>query len=377
MKIDLITYSRTRNYGGILQAYGLYHYLELEGYDISFIDYIPERCNIGNRAAFVEQAAAQSKVWSKSSLTKFLFSILRYPEIRKSYKPFLDFMDQRVKFTRPYYSLAELQSDPPKADVYLTGSDQVWNSQFTRDQQLDLPFYLPFVKTGKKISYASSFGKNTIPDQDKDMVRKLISEYQAVSVREKSGQEILSQLGIDAEVVVDPTILCPSQEWEAIASPRMDQDYLLLYQVRFNRDIYAVAKDVANRLGKKLIIISLDSKERRWANDHFKVSVPVEDWMSYIKYADGVITDSFHASVFSILFETPFVVNFSTRKGMSTRISNLLDMTGLNKQCVNTFESEAVWRTLLQEINWDEAHLNFEIQRKNSIEWLKNALEHK
>ena len=82
--IKLITYSRTRNYGGILQAYGLFRYLQLQRYKVSFIDYIPRRCNIGNKKEFVDEAVSKSKVWGMNSVTKWLFSIIRYPAMEKS-----------------------------------------------------------------------------------------------------------------------------------------------------------------------------------------------------------------------------------------------------------------------------------------------------
>lgn len=375
MDIKLITYSRTRNYGGILQAYGLFRYLQLQGHKVSFIDYIPRRCNIGNKKEFVNEATSKSKIWGMNPVTKWLFSITRYPAMKRDFVPFLSFMDERAEFTRAYYSEEDLEKDIPTADIYITGSDQVWNSQFTTGNKLDLPFYLPFVKSGKRISYASSFGKETIPEEHKDDVKRNIGRYSFVSVREQSGQKILSDLGIESALVVDPTILCPVSEWEKIASRQLSYNYILMYQVTFNRDIYEIAKAIADKLDKKLICISLDTKDKRHVKEGLVVAPSIEDWLSYIKYADGVITDSFHASVFSILFKRQFIVNSGTRKGMSTRILNLLNSLGLDERNVNSFDADEVVKIMTAPITWDSCHSRMMKLRSESEAWLKKAIE--
>lgn len=375
MKLLLITYSRTRNYGGILQSYGLYKYLKLNNNDVDFIDYIPRRCNINNKKEFVDEAASKSNLWGKNSLTKWIFSLLRYPAMRRTFSSFLNFMNENATFTKPYYSIDELCLDVPEADVYITGSDQVWNSQFSTNKELDLPFYLPFVKDAKKISYASSFGRDSIPDKDREIVKNLLEQYDSISVRENSGKEILRSMGIDSEVTVDPTILCPLEVWNVIADKRVDTNYILLYQVTFNPQIYQLAKAVAAAEGKKMIIITLDSKDKRkMKKGNIKIAPAVEDWLSYIKYADGVITDSFHASVFSILFKRKFVTISGTRKEMSTRISNLLNSVSLNSKEVNSFCVEEVLNVLNQSVDWDECHNKLNSLRIESKEWLDKAL---
>lgn len=373
-KIDLITYSRTRNYGGILQAYGLYRYLELKGYDIRFIDYIPARCNIKNRKVFVDEATALSKIWGRNAITKFLFSIFRYSSSKKSFEPFLDFMNSRVKFTKEYFSIQELENDIPKADIYLTGSDQVWNSQFLREKGLDMPFYLSFVNNCKKMSYASSFGKDSIPDENKKEVQELISQYSAVSVREKSGKILLEKLGIKAEVVVDPTILCPEVEWKRISSPRKIKEYVFLYQVNFNKEMYIMAKKIAKKEGKKLIVVCLN-KIKKYKIPEIKMNVSIEDWLSFIQYADCVITDSFHACVFSIIFSTKFLVNTSTRKGMATRIDNLLEMLNLTNVYMDSCSEKENINKLKKPIKWEKVHEILNEMRMKSEKWLEESIE--
>ena len=374
-RINLITYSRTRNYGGILQAYGLYEYLRQSDYDVSFIDYIPQRCNIQNRKQFVAEAASKSRIWGKNKLTKWMFSIVRYPGIERTFAPFIDFMDAKANFTKPYFSIGELIADTPLADVYITGSDQVWNSQFTAGQELDLPFYLPFVKDSKKISYASSFGRDYVPKDHKEAVSRMLNQYDAISVRERSGQKILNEMGIASTVVVDPTILCPAEVWEHEASQRLGNHYIFLYLISFNKQLYRQAKAMAKKSGKKLITVSLDSRDRKYIHKNLMIAPSINDWLSYIKYADGVITDSFHASVFSILFKKQFLVNSATRKGMSTRINDLLASTGLESRNANTFDLNQAMEMLNDVIDWEFSSKALNSLKEHSSKWLAEAIE--
>ncbi|GAE89928.1 polysaccharide pyruvyl transferase family protein [Acetivibrio straminisolvens] len=377
LKILIITYSRTKNYGGILQAYGLYRHLEKMGQDVKFIDYIPVRCNFYNKKQFVNCITSKSKIWGINRISKWLWGLLIYPRVVKEYAPFLDFMDSRVKFTRKYYSYEELLEDTPQADIYITGSDQVWNSDFIENNNLDLPFYLEFVDdTKKKISYASSFGKDTIPPQNVKLVEKMLKRYNDISVREQSGMDILSKMQIKSTVVVDPTILCDVSEWDAIASERkMNQDYILLYQVRFNKNVYRIAKKIAKKRNQKLIIITLDYKDKfRALCDCVLVAPSIPDWLSYIKYANVVITDSFHASVFSILFKRKFIVSGVARKGMSTRIHNLLNMLELQNQELKDFSVDDAERILQSDVEWEKCYSLLNKQKHYSAKWLEQAI---
>lgn len=372
MKIDIITYCRTKNYGGILQAYGLYKYLENQRYDVQLIDYIPTRCNVEDKKAFVNYTTKMSRVWGKNAITKWLFSVYRYPRIRKMYTPFYSFMDERVSFTKRYANIEELVKDPPRADVYITGSDQVWNSQFTYGE-LDLPFYLSFIKNEKKIAYASSFGRDYIPEEHKTIVKELIGRYDSVSVREDSGRKILSELDIDAQVVVDPTLLCSRSIWESITGPQICNNYFLLYLINYDEAIYLATLKFAKKYRKRLIVISLD-KKTGFHKKNLVVTPQIEDWMSYIKYADGIITDSFHACVFSTVFNKPFIVNSATRKGMSGRILGFLNSLDLADRTCNSTEVRMLEKTMMQPINWSECNHTLSLLQSYSANWIVEAI---
>lgn len=373
MKLQVITYTRTRNYGGILQAYGLYNYLSLCGYDVSFIDYVPERCNVEDARVFSDCMTRQSRFWGQNVATKFAWRKIVYPRLREAYRPFREFLDTRCTFTRRYTCPDELMADPPMADVFITGSDQVWNSGFTADGKVDTPFYLPFAN-GRKISYASSFGTSSLDASNADEVRNLLEPYDAISVRERSGVEILESLGLHGVTVCDPTMLCDQQIWFDISSLEMDDDFVLLYQVRFDRETYESALKIARDKGKRLLVASMNPRDRWRVNEGSLVFPTIEEWLALIRHADSVITDSFHACVFSLLFNKRFLVNFGARRAMSSRITELLDRAGLSSRGFVSGDETNVLNCLDDRIDWGAVGRSIEGYRAESRAWLSQAL---
>ena len=374
MKIALITFSRAKNYGGILQAYALNKYLSMLGHDVYFIDYIMERSNIYNPDTFVEKATSHSKVWGSNRCTRFIWKLLYFKSIKEDYLKFSAFIEKECKFTERYFSNEDLIKNPPQADLFMVGSDQVWNSDYAPGKQLELPFYLPFT-TGNKISYASSFGNARIPENQKDEVKALLKSFDALSVREETGKQILEELGLKASVVLDPTLLFDGKFWSekcTIQSP--GYPYILLYQVKFDTDVYKVAKEFSEKLGYRLIILSMNRADKKKYGQSVVMTPSVEEWISYIKNAKLVYTDSFHATVFSMLFHTSFVVNSASRKNMSSRISNLLQMADLADQEMIDFNVEDGFRKATQAINWDKVDSKIQESRAFSQEWLIKSI---
>lgn len=374
MKISIITYTSTKNFGGILQSYGLYSHLQNEGYEVEFIDYIPERCNIDNPDVYTDNILKNSRVWGKTRLTKNIWKLIKFPKIKKSYAPFLEFLRSRVKFSRPYYSYEELCNDYPRSDLYITGSDQVWNSSFCRDENIDEPYYLSFLDKERRISYASSFGKDSIPEKNKLKVKANLEKYESLSVRENSGIQILKTLGLSSTKVVDPTLLCDKNIFEKLCLDSINDDYIVLYQVHFEKSVFYLALKVSKYFNKKLIVISTDSARKRKIKNCEFINPNIHEWLTYIKYSYCVITDSFHACIFSILFERNFLVNTGTRKHMSTRIDDLLEMLSLENRKFNGNDVLLASNLLKDEIDWGECNNLLNNEKEKSRDWLKEAI---
>lgn len=374
MKAALITYSRAKNYGGMLQAYALYKYLEDAGHDVEFIDYILPRSNIYDPNKFTELQTRKSRLWGKNKLMQMIWRMTKFPKIKKDYLKFAEFIEKRAKFTQKYFTYEELVSDPPHADIYITGSDQIWNPQFTEDQKPELPFFLGFAK-GKKISYASSFGVTDISTESKQIIVPYLQEYAYISVREKSGQELLQELGIASEVVLDPTMLCDKKMWMDLCDKRMIQGkYAILYQVIFDKRIYDLAQQLCQSRGLKLYVVTMNRRDAHVGVGNVIMTPSIQEWLSYIRYSDLVVTESFHATVFSILFKREFIVNSATRKGMSTRISNLLNILDISDRELTSFEECAADEILRKSVDWEAVESKLVSEQKKSRRWLDNAM---
>lgn len=285
------------------------------------------------------------------------------------------FVAKYTQITRAYFSLEELRHNPPKADVYLTGSDQVWNT--SHNQGLDEVFYLSFApKDAKKVSYAASIGQNDIPDEYKDMTKKLLSNYDAISVRENSAVLILSELGLKAVQVLDPTLLLDKKQWLKYASKRLvKEDYLLVYSVEpkeFDNKVSEIARCIADELNLKIVSVSNYGKEKHilGCDFYYDFALP-QDFLSLMAHASFVVASSFHGTAFAINFNRPFLT--VTPSAFSSRIASLLTLTGLKGRQINDVED--INKDMIYEnIDYEKVNSILEVDRKKSLDFIRTKI---
>lgn len=331
MKIDIITYSFAHNYGAVLQTYGLYAFLKKEGYSVEVIDYIPKEYNIDS-PNYSKLFLGYSSKWGKNIFTRILWKIVILNNMKRNRKPFRKFLNEKMHLSNKYFCFEELKENPPQADIYLTGSDQVWNSDYIWGETIDRSFYLDFLDAkAQRLSYASSFGKTFLSENEVEPIKSCLEKYKAISVRESAGQDILQEMGIDAEVVADPTILCCREEWNDLADKRIvTEPYILIFYVAATPHIIKMVKDYAQKKKMKVVIVSSNVTDK-WRIRENVICVPeVTQWLAYIKYADFVVTNSFHGMMFSTIFEKQFavIITNSTSK-YCNRITNYLQIIGI------------------------------------------------
>lgn len=307
MKIGVITMHKVRNFGSALQAYALQTALEKMGHEVKIIDY--KYPNATHRSV--------KKISFKSSLKNLLndLGLLKFvnPEVMhfaKFYKLF--------KLTRKYNSPQKLKRHVPRFDVYVTGSDQVWNPRHTKG---DTSFLLDFAPSkSRKIAYAASFATKTLDRKTAEKFTPLLKEYHAASVREQNGKELYEKLtGKSVSVALDPSLLLNRDEWEMVVqnkkNPWAGKDYILVYflSYAYNPFPYAfeVAKYVSKKLNKKLICLCLESnvadykKNLPYAELVQKVG-PIQFIQLFLN-ASFVVTTSFHGTAFSANFNKPML----------------------------------------------------------------------
>lgn len=349
MKISVLTFSKETNFGANLQCYALCKTLQNMGHKVDIIDI---------------QLAPYSMPWYSA-----IFRIPRLWLFRQFRKQHLNI------FTRHYNSVDELKHDCPKSDLYIVGSDQVWNPGITK--RLDpLVYFFSFLPyDARRISYAASFGTETWQNPElTDDVKLLLSKFEAVSVREDNAVQICKEtFNVDATQVVDPTLLLPSYD-EICGQYDMHKEKQKLMYYTFVRD--DKTKDILADFAEdnKLQAVYLCSN-RKYPRFKRKLYVSVAGWLNEIRYSRIVVTSSFHCMVFCLIFHKKFVA-IQGHKGRSSRQKSLLNKLGLPEFFCDDINNLYQTMKLALETDIDYYKVDEEIKllREDSLDFLVKTL---
>lgn len=335
MKISIITFQAVSNHGSVLQTFATQKIFENFGLKVEIINFKKEEC----RGIF-----PLIKFWTKDN--SFLFSIIKgillYPSFFRWERLFKRFLYKyiNVNLDGPVYSYDEdffkMKID---SDIYCSGSDQVWNS--TWNGGIIKPLFLNFVPDNiKKIAFSSSFGKDKLLFSEIKETKKLLSRYDFISVRERSGLSILNNLGIENCIqLLDPTLLCDSSFWDQYTPKRIVKEkYLLIYQLYSDRQFDHYAKKLAKRNNLKLIRFCT-RYDQLFKSGKGILAPKILDFLSLIKYSSCVLTDSFHGTAFSVNFSVNFI-SFIPKFG--GRIYSLLKEIQLENRIITNFDDLSV-----------------------------------
>ena len=363
MKVSTITCHNVYNHGALLQAWALAIYLNSEGEECSIIDYQPKY--LSGQYDFKINNEKYNR-----PLIKWLYMLAKYPLWRKELRRKKNFDLFFSKNIRPlltpqsYTTLNELKTNPPVSDVYIAGSDQIWNTKVANGN--DSAFYLGFGEsTVKRISYAASFSTDSLVPKSKEFVKKQLSIFNAISVREASGVKILKELGFTGSVVVDPVFLIDPNRWaDLTADIVLPTKYILIYDTNRSKELEVLAKRYAKITG--LPIYSISGFKLPYANNKYRMGGP-DVFLALIKNADCVISNSFHASAFSIIFNRNFIV-VKRPDGLNRRMEDLLSSYGLSSRLMKKNDIEV---NLLSQIKYKEVNKQMERHRVMSADWLR------
>ena len=366
MKVAVITRHAITNYGSLLQAFATQQVIENLGHECEIIDYIRED---ESYAQHERTLLAQKPEWNRNPVKRIIYLALRQPESIASGKKFEAEQSKYLHLTQRYTSPEALLEDKPTADVYMTGSDQVWGP--VENGTYDSSYCLLFTdKEDKRIAYAASFGRMEMTEDIEAYFQKWLSQYRHIGVREDSAVKILNKLGIDSMQVLDPTLLLDSVFWSKIAKPIRKKKYVLVYQLHNDKRVGEYAAQVAKSFGLSLIRVSASfhqiSREGKfvWCPD-------IGKFLSYIKNAECMITDSFHGTAFAINFNTPFVEVLPNNK-TGTRNMSILKLTGLSDRILTDDKDIALAK---KKINYSGINQIIEQKRTESLSVLKNMIE--
>ncbi len=357
-KIAILTFPKADNYGALLQAYALKQTLINQGNLVEIINY------------FSPKVEAKRHILAHFKLSlRWMKQILKLPIGWYRSSHFAAFKNKYLMDMAPvYYDTLPTLSN--KYDLFITGSDQVFNLRIT---WFDDRFFLSFcADKNKNASYAASFGfeLHNLTDKEKEFIKENLNHIQYLSVREKQGKEIVQALapGKGVQVHIDPALLLTKADWEKIAKrPSITKPYCILFLIMHRDEAFIqYAKRVAQEKGWKLLFVSPHFNLANILAGIHKAPT-VEEWLGLFLNAQYVFTNSFHGLAFSINFNKPFMVGpLNPKWPAASRLNNLLDITGLQHRKFNGASS--VFR---EEEDWDAVNKKLEQERQKAFEYLK------
>lgn len=325
---------------------------------------------------FLADVLSVTKLDRIDALRKKLYGIYREETIQRG---FLKFRTKNLNQSRKiYYDYEDLKRNPPYADVYITGSDQVWNYQ--KSSEALAAFFLQFGNQDvRRISYAPSIAHTSYPEKLLGTLRTYLSSFYAISVREKSAMDICQSVGFNAQVVVDPTILLSPQKYLDIASKVEPEESIFIYSLNYSSENDVPMNDIcayAKETGKSIIVTPSSGYIKGtelFANVQYEYST-IPQWISRIAKASLVVTASFHGIVFSILFHRPFI--FTPLQGDysagNARVFDLLDTLGLT---FNVWNKDNDCSSIInQTIDWSLVDAKIATLRKSSYHFLQTSI---
>ncbi len=377
MKIGIITFHFTSNQGAVLQCFALKKYLEKQGHEVQVIDYCPPYHTVrysAHKNPFMYARERWRKLGKKSLLRRSAVTVKSFlkcimlnitQEDMNTLREFENFRKKHLNLTQRYKSLKTLKNNPPHLDAYISGSDQVWNPDLL-DQEFDRAYFLDFGEEKTlRISYAVSMGKDMSGEEVSEL-KQLCSNMTAVSLREYN-KEAVDATGRDVHICIDPTLLMDAEDYtEAESVENEDEPYIFVYGFETNEDIKQAVNMVQKKYGCRVINgstarIKLDDGAviaRYYGPDKF---------LTYIKNAQCVVTNSFHGTAFSIIYKKDFIVVPHTTRGR--RMTELLTKLGLNYR---------LWSDDLfafdRAIDYSEAYEKLDVLRTVSTSYLSEAL---
>ncbi len=347
MNSGIITFHAANNYGAVLQAYALKCICEKIGQNCDIIDY---------SSKFIIEKYTLTLDYS--SFKQLIKSAIRYCVLKRRYARFDLF---REKYLSP------VSYDEKKYQIIIVGSDQVWNYNLTLD---DTGYLLDFVENGiTKVSYAPSFGMMEIDVEHRETYKNLLNKFDYLSVREPEGKKIISDLiGRDSEIVLDPTLLLTKEQWiDALNIKKRKTGYIFCYLFGMTEATRQFIMELARREKLRIIGIS-DSVSLNNDGIKYDYTASPSEWVSYFYNATYVVTNTFHGTAFSIIFEKQFYIGEIVNLKGRGRIDNLLEKSGLS--CRTNFSNTNI-------INYEIVGERMRPYIDSSLEYLKKILSEK
>lgn len=360
------------NYGQILQAFALTCFIRNLGFDTFILRY--QDANI--RDSFYMKI---KRILTRQRSIRTILKRYTCKHEQTANRGFEDFAANNLYFTDIIYSsFGELCKTFPYADYYVTGSDQVWGEYGSIDKKK--VYLLDFVPAPiKRISFAASFGRNKLNNDEIKLFSQALRKFSAISVREKSGIDICKSIGIyNCKWVSDPTLLFSKEEWFKVLNIKYNDtvDKIALFYILTNDDNNRKIYRIANYLRKNGYEIKYVSSSY-YLDKKANYNPTIEEWLSTLNSASIVITNSYHGTIFSLICNTPFFFLSKSEggEGQNSRIHSVLNQTGLSDRIINEYNLQDIKNKLELGIDWDYVNKKLYFQKDKSKYFLKESLD--
>lgn len=359
MKVGILTFHHVTNYGALLQAYALWKMIKTQGYDVELIDYRPHKAvkyysrglsPISKKLRFNQRAF--TKLLQSWKMRKFLLSKIGISKKKCNSTTCLKYFHQQY-------------------DLVICGSDQIWCLESFRG--FDSSYFLDFVcnQTSRKVSYAASFSDTKTLGSNRESICKLLSHFDAISVRDSNSLQLIGrECGRQVVKVLDPTFLVEYSE--ITSAPKLKEEYLLLY----NQSTLTSAEENFVKLiakTKKLIIVSVGNYNKV-AHKNF-IDISPEEWIGFFNKASYIVTNTYHGTIFSIIFKKLFTVFFTEQK--SNKINDLLSNLQLKNRIFVELINPVSTNEHFLDIDYGSVYEILEAEILNSKTYLLKALNGK
>lgn len=357
MKVGIVTHPLLTNYGGILQNFALQQVLRKLGYDPITIDLVPDYSIYKYMCSLCKTLLLYFIPWKRRSFVSYRSKTRRNAAIESFCQKHIA-LTERVRRYRPdvviHYGL----------QAVIVGSDQVWRARYNRYPGYMEDMFLNFVENPrvKKMAYAASFGIDEwdYTKETTERCRKLVQQFVGISVRERSGVALCDEyLHVKAVHVLDPTLLLEREDYEQICAevPKDSSRFMAVYILDMS-------------LGKREMVEHFARKKRlavKYFSAHNNLKLSVEEWLSMFRDAEFVVTDSFHGTVFSIIFNKSFLSIGNSNRGMA-RFHSLLEMFGLEERLCKVGKELSEKD---EEVDWEKVNGRRAEWKVRSLEFLR------
>ena len=361
MKIGILTFHNTTNYGAVFQTYALQKYINNKGVNCEVIDY--------NNNVLLNRYDINP--FHSKNAKQFIKRILLYSSNNKLKKGFQDFLKKYVNISKKKYNEKNIKEADRLYDTFIAGSDQIWNLALSGN---DENYFMTFSKDKKKRnSYAASIGKVLLSAEEENKIKYLISKQNNISMRERQGKELIERITTNhIGCHIDPTFLVSKLDWEKLkANRKINYKYIFVYEVSHTDNLRKYAQYLSQKTGLRIIFISGTSKTIK--NSKKVEDATPEEFLNYIYNAEYVVTSSFHGMALSIILNKEFYYDIPENKNsLGSRLENLADIFNLkDRKIVYNFDEMNI-----EKIDYDKVNNLIKKQVSLSDDYIQKIISH-